>query len=171
LRFFDDKIEDVEKIAVIHTGCEKEHKTPFSRKRWSNENWYKLAYQLEQNFGYSIFFIGLDHDRLGIESNFNNLIGMTNLQESAYVISKANMFIGTDGGMAHLAGVLNVPTYVLFGPTRVQKNKPLGKNVHVIQKDIDCSPCQYEPHFSSCKEFVCMGELSTEDVLNQIDLS
>jgi len=48
-------------------------------------------------------------------------------------INAAAMFIGNDSGPAHLAGIIGVPTLVLFGSTDPGQWKPLGPRVKVFR--------------------------------------
>ena len=47
-------------------------------------------------------------------------------------ISGASLFIGNDSGPSHLAGIIGVPTVVLFGPAHAGRWKPLGPRVNVL---------------------------------------
>jgi ADP-heptose:LPS heptosyltransferase len=55
------------------------------------------------------------------------------LIELLHLIGRAAAFVGNDGGPAHLAGILSVPTVVLFGPSDPVVWRPLGPSVHVIR--------------------------------------
>ena len=49
------------------------------------------------------------------------------------MIRSAALFIGNDSGPAHLAGVMGVPTIVLYGPTSPLIWKPLGHKVTALE--------------------------------------
>ena len=51
-------------------------------------------------------------------------------------ISTAAMFIGNDSGPGHLAGIIGVPTVVLFGPTDPAQWRPLGPRGNVLSAPI-----------------------------------
>lgn len=104
---------------------------------------------------------------------------MGSLRECAYYISKCKMFIGNDGGLAHVAAGTGINTFVLFGPSCDIKNKPFADNAHVIAIDLPCRPCQFEKgpngetvfdgNKSNCwNNMKCMKEMSVEYVLNKI---
>jgi heptosyltransferase III len=57
----------------------------------------------------------------------------TTLIELADLLSTASAFVGNDSGPAHLAGILGLPTFVLFGPTDPQIWRPLGPVVHTLR--------------------------------------
>jgi hypothetical protein len=99
------------------------------------------------------------------------------LQETAHAISNCKMFIGNDGGLAHLAAATGIPTFVLFGPSSEKKNRPFAKNAHAIHIDLYCRPCQFrngEQYFGEHKggcpfHMKCMKEMSVEFVKDSID--
>lgn len=101
------------------------------------------------------------------------------LSEMTYTLSKCKMFIGNDGGLAHVAAATGIPTYVLFGPSSVIKNKPFHKNAQAIAIDIPCRPCQFQADENGLQIFgggkgncynnmKCMREMSVEFVLKKI---
>jgi len=109
----------------------------------------------------------------------NTEIFMGSLQEAAFLISKCKMFIGNDGGLAHVAAATGVPTYIIFGPSSDVKNKPLAQNANVIALDIPCRPCQFKAdsngkqifcgNKASCPHNMrCLKEMSVPYVLKQI---
>ncbi len=56
-------------------------------------------------------------------------------------LSKAQFFIGTDSGVAHLADILGIPSLIMFGSTSIAKNKPYQKKSIVMSRKLGCSPC------------------------------
>ena len=61
-----------------------------------------------------------------------------NLVDLLQQITPAAAFIGNDSGPGHLAGILGVPTVSLFGEaSKVERWKPLGPRVRVIQKALE----------------------------------
>jgi ADP-heptose:LPS heptosyltransferase len=51
----------------------------------------------------------------------------------AAVLRRATAFLGNDSGLAHLAGLLGVPTLALFGPSDPVLWTPLGPRVRVLR--------------------------------------
>jgi heptosyltransferase-3 len=92
------------------------------------------------------------------KSNPINLSGKLNLNEVAYLSSKAKLFIGVDTAIMHMAAAVNIPVIAFFGPSGAfnwgpwdndemksgytQKNgiQKMGKHI-VIQHNWDCIPC------------------------------
>jgi hypothetical protein len=106
-------------------------------------------------------------------THVKNYIGKLTLADTAALISQAGAFVGNDGGLSHVAAALEVPTYVLFGPTDVEKNTVPMQNLHVIRTGLDCQPCQFggkyprafTSHYIGCPvRMRCMSRLSVERV-------
>jgi heptosyltransferase-3 len=50
-------------------------------------------------------------------------------------MSAAEMFLGNDSGPGHLAGIIGVPTLILYGPTDPRNWKPLGPHVRILRRE------------------------------------
>jgi heptosyltransferase-3 len=49
------------------------------------------------------------------------------------VVSGAQLFLGNDSGPGHLAGIIGIPSVILFGPSDPAVWKPLGPRVTVLR--------------------------------------
>ncbi len=49
------------------------------------------------------------------------------------IMSRSGQFVGNDSGIAHLAGALQIPSIVLFGPTLPEHWAPLGAHITVLR--------------------------------------
>ncbi|HID10808.1 MAG TPA: tetratricopeptide repeat protein, partial [Candidatus Latescibacteria bacterium] len=126
----------------------------WQRKRWPY--FRKLAWELVRR-GYKVALIGGPSEaaRFDLEGwpEVYNLLGRYDISGTAGVLKKCCLFIGNDSGPGHIAGALGIPTFVLFGPTRISKNIPLGPRVRAISKNLPCSPCQYTPRWEACGDW------------------
>lgn len=50
-------------------------------------------------------------------NNVINLLGKTNIRQSAYIIQNSLLLAGNDSSLAHIAGALNIDVCALYGPT------------------------------------------------------
>jgi len=171
----------------------KNHETvtiyPGSKYEWSMKRWDKYD-ELAKHFD-NVVVVGTHND---IHSNGklpwftkqwhwpkNTEFFSGTLQEAAFIISKCKMFVGNDGGLAHVAAATSVPTFILFGPSSTVKNKPPVPNAKVIAMDIPCRPCQFRTEFPGSKKQIfgankndcehhmkCLRDLSVRNVLKQI---
>jgi heptosyltransferase III len=58
--------------------------------------------------------------------------GETTLAVAAALISRAEVFIGNDSGLGHMAAAVSVPSLTLFGPGQPARYRPWGPLAHVV---------------------------------------
>jgi heptosyltransferase-3 len=110
--------ERSEEFAVIH---------PFSgsaRKNWPMENFRELARQLEGNM--TVRWCAGPED-----PPLEGAVRIDDLYELAGWLAQAQMYIGNDSGITHLAAAVGTPVLALFGPTDPEVWTPRGANVQV----------------------------------------
>lgn len=61
-----------------------------------------------------------------------SLMAVPDLQNAAERIAAADLYLGNDSGMTHLAAALGVPTVAVFVMSDPRIWRPLGQHVHVI---------------------------------------
>ena len=57
-------------------------------------------------------------------------------------LSECSAFVGNDSGPGHLAGIIGLPTVILFGPTDPAVWKPLGPRISALRAD---PPLSFSP--------------------------
>lgn len=141
-------------------------------KRWTVEGWIEIGAYLA-GLGFTLVVSGgggteetayLDAIVHALPKNTFNIAGQVSIAELAYIISHAQLFIGPDTGMTHLAAATDIPVIALFGPTNLVKwapwpchyhlnTNPFHKigtqrvnNVYLIQgeAEMNCVPCHLE---------------------------
>ncbi|SFM05470.1 glycosyltransferase family 9 protein [Pelosinus propionicus] len=96
-----------------------------------------------------------------------DLTGKTTLKQLAYVIQKAQAFIGGDTGPMHLSTAVGTPTLALMGPTDPARNGPYGKGHEILITPRDCAGCWQR----SCpKKLDCLDVITPETVHNQVKI-
>ncbi len=140
------------KICVLHPGAGRRV------KQWDLKNWQELAVHLSAQ-GWHVRVTGGGKDRALGESitcglNAQNLCGKTTIPELAQAVYESDCVIGVDSFVAHLSAALGVKTIALFnGIEKPGQWKPLGKDVRVLVKEVECSPCFLK---AGCAEMNCM---------------
>ena len=84
------------------------------------------------------------------------------LTSVAATLSHADLYLGHDSGMTHLAAALSIPTIACFGPTSPRRWAPLGQRVSILTGE----PCRC-PTWTSvecCREKVCL-RISPERII------
>lgn len=100
-----------------------------------------------------------------------DLAGKTSLPEVLGIVALAELFVGNDSGLAHLANAAGTPTTVVFGPTDPDATRPWdgprpdGRPVRlrVVRERVLCAPCR----FTRCPlDHACMNGIPVERVLD-----
>lgn len=88
--------------------------------------------------------------------------GAENLETLLTKLASADRFIGNDSGPGHLAALLGVPTFTLFGNQLPELFAP----VHPSATWVTGAPCPHKPCFDSCRfpEPFCIRELDADVV-------
>ncbi|MGY8686611.1 MAG: LpxL/LpxP family acyltransferase, partial [Verrucomicrobiales bacterium] len=111
-------------------------------KRWPIEHWRVLIKRLLANSDQSILLYGTKRDReitIQVAKGFDpervkNLAGETNLADYLDHLQACHSVICNDTGGMHLANMLGVPVYAIFGPTNPIRTGPVfDAPVHVLQ--------------------------------------
>jgi len=133
---------------LIHPGAGSR------RKRWPLDRFLSLADLLSDRGFPPRFLIGpaeedLERPLLQYGGGRYPLLRCESRVELAAALRSARGFVGNDAGVAQLAGVLGVPTAVIFGPADPVRWKPLGPRVTVLRPAVDCAPC-FETEPQNC---------------------
>lgn len=77
-------------------------------------------------------------------------------------LARADRFIGNDSGPGHLAALLGVPTFTIFGPQLPELFAPR----HPQAAWIEGAPCRFKPCYDACRfpEPHCIREVEVESV-------
>jgi heptosyltransferase III len=101
--------------------------------------------------------------------NINNLCNQTSIHESAFILSKAILYLGNDTGTAHLAGIVNTKCMVITsGRNNLGAWTPYGLHHLIIRKRTNCEGC-FLSSLSDCKfNLNCMSEIDVYEVKNKL---
>jgi lipopolysaccharide heptosyltransferase II len=77
-----------------------------------------------------------------------NVVGRTNILETAALIERCDMFVGNDSGPMHIAAAMGTPAVAVFGPSNTRAwgpyTLPGERSPHrVVARDLPCMPCFY----------------------------
>lgn len=146
-----------EKFVLVHTGSGTPHKL------WKKEAWQKTVNMITDRYGTRVVMYDPVYE--------DSITGCVKLPSSisfdtfAEVVKNAALFIGLDSLPAHLAASFGVPTVVVWcGINDHRQWQPLGDNVALVRKALDCAPCFRK---NGCQSMHCM-DISAQDCLNEI---
>ncbi|MDZ4669546.1 MAG: WecB/TagA/CpsF family glycosyltransferase [Phototrophicales bacterium] len=165
------------KRMVIHAGS-----GGYSRaRRWDVENFALVADELHARYDAQIVIVGgKGDDGIALEACMTapavNLTGQTSLAELAGVIADADVYIGSDSGVMHLASAVGVPMVALFGPSNHRAWGAWSPNgqVIIVRGASECSPCSYVGHGigsrEGCVARTCMKLITPQHVLDAVNM-
>ncbi len=146
-------------MVVVHPGTSKSA----AFKRWDPGRYARVADRLvaERNadvvLSYGPQEKELAEQVLGLMRRRGLLAPPTeNLQQLTRLLSRADLFIGSDTGPMHIASALQVPVVALFGPKDpVQTGPYCGRSI-VVTAPVDCRPCTKR----RCSHVRCMRNIT-----------
>ena len=158
------KIDERQQFVVISPGA------VWNGRTWPMEKWTMLLDLLVESNGVKFVLVGSGEERhiysfLCDGDRRFNLCGHLNVSQLAALIERCVLFIGVDSGPMHLAAALGKPVIALFGPNIPEVSGPKGSLSVVVQKDMDCRPCNQD----YCPVPIgkrCMDLINPEEVLN-----
>jgi ADP-heptose:LPS heptosyltransferase len=104
-----------------------------------------------------------------IGTNIYNACGLTSLDESVYLVSKAESIIGFDTGLTHIAEAFNKPIVSIWGgtvPELLGVQPYMVKDVLVAGVDLDCRPCsKFGLEKCPLGHFKCMNDMPVDEIV------
>jgi ADP-heptose:LPS heptosyltransferase len=163
---------------VIHAGSGQ---TTLGRaKRWAPQMYAKLIALLREELPHRIILIE-GPDEIGVGKEILNLcdraderisvLSLTGpLGDAAAVLKRAQLYIGSDSGLAHLAAAVGTRPVTIFAPADPDRACPFGYRDLVVRPDRPCSPCFQYPWKTTypkmlCREPMCVNEITVEAVM------
>ena len=121
------------KLLVIGLGANSSHKI------WPAKYYAQLA-NLLKNYFNSVVLIGDKKDDMftsdfkkEYQGSFTNLSGKLDLLTTAAILKNADLFIGNDSGLGHLASAVKTKTFTIFGPGDPSRYRPWGFLAYYLQ--------------------------------------
>ena len=146
-------------------------------KRWPPERFAALLDRISDLRGLPVVLLGSEAESdmnarvaaLATRASVVDLAGKTSLPEVLGVVAEADLFVGNDSGLAHLANAAGTRTTVVFGPTDPDATRPWdgprpdGRPVRleVVRRRVLCAPCRFRrcPLDHACMTGVDVGAL------------
>lgn len=102
-----------------------------------------------------------------------NACGITSLDESVFLVSKAKSIIGFDTGLTHIAEAFDKPIASVWGgttPDLLGVQPYMVKDVLVTGVDLPCRPCsKFGLEKCPLGHFKCMYDIPNDDIINFIN--
>ena len=154
----------------VHDGRPYVVFCPFTtrpQKHWPEAHWRALAAAALVK-SWRVVVLGAPADRpaatrIFAEQAVESKVGDWSLEESAALVSHADLAIGVDTGLTHMGWAFCVPVVALFGSTCPYRVVP-GREGDILYAELDCSPCRRRPTCGGA--FDCMSALTPDAVMS-----
>ena len=138
------------------------------RREWPEEYFVQLADTLSSTLGARIIIPGTERERLRAEAlaermNCQPIVfaGETSIREAAALLARADLVVGGDSGLTHIAFAVGTPVVCVLGPSPL-RNGPKGERARTVYvDDISCRPCRPRQR---CEHHDCMRMLTPQMV-------
>lgn len=161
---------------VIHTGSGGYSPA----RRWESANFAQVADRLFADFNAQVILVGGANDNVDeviakTTAPVVDLSNKTTLPQLAGIIQQADLYIGADSGVMHVASTTNTPIISLFGSSNHEAWSAWTPNSQsiVLRSGVECSPCSYVEHGiglrDGCPARTCMRLITVERVMNVVD--
>lgn len=160
---------DNRKIVAVHAGGSAR------RKLWPEESMAGLIASLLDRGGIRILLLGTRKDRNRIDGimgkrafrpeDILSFTEQTSISGCAALISNADLFVGPDSGLMHLAAACRTPCVAIFGPSDHNKWGYISNSGRVVRSDTPCAPCFIFGYSKPCRDYQCIQNVKVEDVL------
>jgi heptosyltransferase-2 len=129
------------RTVLIHTGAGAPLRV------WPLERYRRLAQRL-QEAGYPVrLACDANQKQWWLAQGQADVTVPGSIEELFALLESGGVFIGNDSGPGHVAALLGIPTFTLFGPQLSEWFAPL----HPQADWIDGKPCPYKPCSDSCR--------------------
>jgi ADP-heptose:LPS heptosyltransferase len=152
-------------------------------KRWPPTQWAEFLARFRREFSHHVVLLeGPDEAGVGEEilrECDDDLTGVSvvrltgPLGDAAAVLERAQLYMGSDSGLAHLASAVGTKAVTIFAPSDPDRVCPFGYRDLVVRVNKGCSPCFHYPWKTPypkllCREPYCVSEVRVEDVLDAV---
>lgn len=145
-----------------------------TQTRWESKSWYDWHLLLPelinklQEYNLKLVLLGTEPEDYKINhSNFINLTGHTSFDELKSLVCNAELMLGLDSGILHLAEAYNIKTVGLYGSTSaIRTGNYSGIS---ISNNLPCSPCHKRVcKYNNSQYMQCMKAITVQEVLNSV---
>ena len=154
------------RFALLNTGA------AWPNKRWPAPRLAELARLLHERNGMASIVLWGPGERELAESVVSTsggaalLAPQTTIADVAALASAAAVMVSGDTGPTHIASAMGTPIVGIYGPTRPERNGPLGKDDEVVSRASVCA-CH---HLRECRrERMCLLDIEVAEVLEAVE--
>ena len=139
-------------------------------KRWDLANYGGLIRQVGDATGATMMILwgpGEEEEarRLADAAGIHAVLACpTTVPQLLALLKRADLYIGGDTGVMHLAAFARLPVVAIFGPTDHLVNGPYGSGHTIVRKELPCSPCRDK----GCESRECLRSITVDEVCRAV---
>lgn len=141
-------------------------------KLWRTESFAEVGRRWLDVKGGTVLLVGGVADKAvadavsaGVRSDrVVNLCGAGSLPLAGEISKRADVFVGNDSGLSHLAAAVGTPVVTISGPGDPSEVEPFAQNVVTVKKSLFCSPCYSNTCYRKDHPLECQDLVSVDDV-------
>lgn len=165
-----------------------QHLSPVGRRfavlfvgtRWQSKQWFaaqiaECAELVQTEHQLDVVLLGTNDDQAiareaaaRAHARIINLAGSTSLREAIGIIARAQVAVGPDTGLMHIAAAVGTPVVSLWGATDPRRTGPYGFAELAIQGQAECVPCRRR-HCAIGR--ICMQSITKEQIAAKVELA
>ena len=153
-----------------------------SKKYWKYGKWVEVIYKvLKKNQEHEIVIVGAGESECEkaerileapilekYKDRIESQVGKTGMSDLLNTLTHAELFVGHDSFVSHLASLAGIPILTLaVGTVRVHETAPYSPNAYIISPRTSCFPCFPE---DGCDFYKCHADVPFQVVSNMVDL-
>tara|TARA_Y100000741_G_scaffold359621_1_gene340540 strand:- start:1624 stop:2430 length:807 start_codon:yes stop_codon:yes gene_type:complete len=156
-----EKIKNISSKKIIHIEPNVKIKKGYLNRDWGLVKWQKLVNRLKDNF----HFIQTTFGNQNLLSNVTNIKNV-NFRTACAIMSKCDLFLGTEGGFHHAAAAMNLKAIIIFGGFIDPEitGYDIHKNIYIKHTN---SPCGSKNKCDHCSE--CMNLITVDLIKEEVD--
>jgi len=133
-----DAWQTVSRLVAVHMGA-----TP--DRSWPPAHWQTLiaALQADPRIGIVALGAGADFHPPAV-ARVLDLVGRLDLRETAAAVAIADVLIGPDSALLHVAAAVGTPAVGLYGMADPNLRVPLGAEQTAIRSPVNCAGCLHD---------------------------
>ncbi|HRU04989.1 MAG TPA: CmcI family methyltransferase [Candidatus Brocadiia bacterium] len=149
-------------VAVAMDCTDGEH---WSKRRWPHWQEFSRLWNAGPGRRPPLVFVGVKPAPWAASYGLD-LLGQTTIEEAADIIQRAELLVGIDGGLSHVAAAVRTPSLLIYGPTTSLANGPTAPSVTVLCAGVDCRPCFATQAWGACQNAKCLSQIAPQRVVN-----
>ena len=145
-------------------------------KMWAPERFAELGRRWIDEFSGTVILVGspAEHDyaeRIKAQLKLDkvlNLAGAGNIAVAAEILRRADVFVGNDSGLVHLAAAVGTRTVAVSGPGDPREVSPFSPLAVTVKRPLFCSPCYQNTCWRKDKPLECLTAIEVDQVWQQV---